>query len=280
MSASLNCRVWPGYGLSGEGRLHVLDALIKGALRKADAEGGDGRTRHVERLHGDLHSLAFLAKKVGGGNVNVLQKQFDGVGAADSELVIDRPDGEARESALDDEGADSLHARSGIGERKDDVDAGEAAVGDPALGAVQDVLIAILDCGRLAGSRIGAGAGLGQAEGADFSVQHRLEVAALLLVSAGDEHGVHAQDAGGKRGAHAGATVAPLFQNKRLGQRVVVQPAIFLGNGHGEDVARLGGFQQYGWKLAGSCRYLCGERNDVLGDELFCRLLNCLLFRT
>ena len=67
--------------LAREARVHVLHACIQGALRKSNAEGGDCRTRHVERLHGDLHSLAFLPKKVGGRNVNVFQKQFDSVGS-------------------------------------------------------------------------------------------------------------------------------------------------------------------------------------------------------
>ena len=81
--------------------------------------------------------------------------------AADSKLVVRRPDGEAGKSTLDNECADSLHSRGWIGNGKDHVHAGKAAVGDPALGAVQDVLIAVLDCGRLASSRIGTGAGLG-----------------------------------------------------------------------------------------------------------------------
>ena len=94
MSANLNCRVCPGH-LAGESLLQMLYALVKRALRKSHAKGRDRRTRHVQRLHGDLHSLAFLAKQVGGGDVNILEEQFDCVRAADSKLVIYRSDGEA-----------------------------------------------------------------------------------------------------------------------------------------------------------------------------------------
>ena len=108
-----------GLGLVGILLLQVLHALVQRPLGQAHAQGGDGRAGHVQGLHGDLHAFAFLAQQVGGRDVDVLEQQFHGVGAADAQLVVHRADGEARGALLDDEGADALHARRGIGERVD-----------------------------------------------------------------------------------------------------------------------------------------------------------------
>ena len=55
-------------------------------------------------------------------------------------------------------------AAVGVGDGEDGVDVGLAAVGDPLLGAVDDVVVAVLDRAGLHARDVGAGVGLGQAE--------------------------------------------------------------------------------------------------------------------
>ena len=52
-------------------------------------------------------------------------------------FVFVAADAEARERRFDEEGSDSLSGGGGIGFGKDDVDAGDGAVGDPGFGAVE-----------------------------------------------------------------------------------------------------------------------------------------------
>src|SRR3546814_1733103 len=90
---------------------------------------------------------------------------------------------------LDDERRDALLGASGEGH-----DRGPLAVGDPRLGAVQDVLVAVAD--RLAGEVLGVAPSvrLGQRQSAaPLAGGHRREQALLLLVAAVVHH---------ERGAH------------------------------------------------------------------------------
>ena len=87
-------------------------------------------------------ALADLAEQVVGGDFAVGQDQRAGGGAADAELVLFLADGEAGRAALDQEGGEILASRrSDLGEDGEEV--GEAAVGDPHLLAVEDVVRAV-----------------------------------------------------------------------------------------------------------------------------------------
>jgi hypothetical protein len=64
-----------------------------------------------------------------------------------------------------DEGADTLGASRFAGTGEDDVEARNAAVGDPGLLAVEDKGVAIAGGGELDGGDVGAGARLAEGEG-------------------------------------------------------------------------------------------------------------------
>ena len=85
-------------------------------------------------------SLADLAEDVLHRHLRVLEDQGRGRAAAQPQLVLFAAGGEAHRSALDDQGGElvSVHLE------EDHVDVGEAAVGDPHLPAVDDVVPAVL----------------------------------------------------------------------------------------------------------------------------------------
>jgi hypothetical protein len=74
---------------------------------------------------------------------------------------------EARRVGVDDEGADAARTRCFAGAGEDHVEVGDAAVGDPGLFAVEDIVVAVGARARSHGADVGAGLGLGQREGGD-----------------------------------------------------------------------------------------------------------------
>ena len=80
---------------------------------------------------------------------------------------------EARGVGRDQEGGDALGARA-AGAGEDDVEVGDAAVGDPGLVAVEDVAVAVAGGGEVHGGHVGARRGLGQREGGDGSARRGL----------------------------------------------------------------------------------------------------------
>src|SRR5262249_42071481 len=89
-------------------------------------------------------------------------------------------------------------------------DVGDRAVGDPELGTVQDVAVALTLGARLHPARVGAVVGLGETEAADLLAPcHRGEPRVLLRVGAIGVDRVHHQAALHRRG-RAQARIAPL----------------------------------------------------------------------
>ncbi len=101
---------------------------------------------------------ADLADHVLEGHPDVLEDRLAGRRGADSELVLELADGEARAVGLDDERGDPFGLAVGDGE--DDVEVGDPEVGDPVLGAVDDPLVAVEDGGRLHPGGVRTGLGL------------------------------------------------------------------------------------------------------------------------
>ena len=77
------------------------------------------------------------------------------------------PAAEAGGAGRDDEGGLAPGAELGLDRGDDDVHVGDAAVGDPGLGAVDDPLVLglVVDGPGAEGGDVGAGVGLGDAEG-------------------------------------------------------------------------------------------------------------------
>ena len=89
---------------------------------------------------------------------------------------------------------DAARARVRVGLGVDDERLGDRAVGDPHLGAVQHVAVALLLGPRAHGDDVGAGARLGHGERADMLAGDQLrQVAPLLLLAAVAADLVHAE---------------------------------------------------------------------------------------
>ena len=74
---------------------------------------------------------------------------------------------EALHAALDDEQADALVAGLGVGAGDHDHQVGVDAVGDEGLGAVEQVVVALVDGGGADALQVAAGARLGHRDGGD-----------------------------------------------------------------------------------------------------------------
>jgi len=94
----------------------------------------------------------------------------------------------------DDEAGNSLVAFAWLGPRGDGKNLADAGVGDEDLGAVQQVVIALVDCGGGGAARIAAGARLGQAEPTEhFAGGEQRHISAPLLLGAEFDDGGGAQ---------------------------------------------------------------------------------------
>ena len=139
--------------------------------------------------------------------------------------------------------ADATVARRAVRGGEDDVEVGDAAVGDEALGAVEDVGVAVAPRGGGHRGDVGAGARLGERHRAEaVALDDRLQQALLLLVGAGQQD----RDAGEMRaaedGRHAAAAPGQLFGDDAVGQFIGdAQAAELLGEGEGRQaqLARL-----------------------------------------
>ena len=118
-------------------------ALSRCALRDADGLRADGGAGVVEGLQCGLEAGALVADDAVGGDGAVLEVEFGGRRALDAELLLQRSDGEAGSSLMDHERGDAVGALIGVGDGHDGVPGGFAAVGDPALAAVDHPVVAV-----------------------------------------------------------------------------------------------------------------------------------------
>ena len=138
--------------------------------------------------------------------------------------------GQAGGAGLHKEHRHALHAGGLVGHGGDAVEGGDAAVGDEALAAVEDVAVAVLHGGGLAGAGVGAGARLGEAEGAEATVHDQLAGPLLQLLAAGDQHRLGAQAAGGDGGGKAGVGLGHLLKQGGHVHPAQAHAAVLLGH--------------------------------------------------
>ena len=171
-----------GDGLVGGERPAELDALLRvvervleGGAADAEGEAADHGTGALERGEGAEGAAASAgsrrcarrrAEAVAGGHAAVLEDDVGGPGGADAHLLPDGAHGEAGRALLDGEGAEAAPLLALVLGGEDDVDVGDAAVGDEALGAVENVVVAVADGGGGDVGDVGAGLRLGEAVGA------------------------------------------------------------------------------------------------------------------
>jgi hypothetical protein len=108
-------------------------------LHAADAHRAEFEAADVQRVESDLVSLADFAEQILDRRSHIGKDQRRGARTLDTHLVLFSAGRQARLS-LDDEGAELV----AVDLRKHDEDVGEAAVGDPHLLAVENVLRAVV----------------------------------------------------------------------------------------------------------------------------------------
>ena len=129
-----------------------------------------------------------------------------------------------------------------VGLRVDRVPAGVRAVRDEDLGAVDDVLVALLDGPGAHRADVGARLGLRQAEGGELRLldEHSEELL-LDLLRAADDHGRGGKAVAHQRRADAGAAPAELLLDQTAVEGVETGAAVLLGElgVHEADLVRL-----------------------------------------
>src|ERR1019366_3334497 len=142
--------------------LHVLRRVVERVARNTDHLRADPDAALVQRIDRDLVSLAHVADDVLGGHLDVLERERERGGRADSELVLFLALVEALPLRLDEESGDALVALALVDAREDEEQLGLEAVRDPELAAVQEVAVALRRRRRREGERVGARPGLRQ----------------------------------------------------------------------------------------------------------------------
>ena len=146
--------------------LRVLAGVFPGAAGQPDHLRADADAAFVQRLDGDLVSLADFAQHILLRHAAVFENQLAGGRGADAQLVFLLADGESGEIFLDHEGGDAFVSGRGIDGGEEDEDAGFLAVGDPELAAVENVVAALEFRAGLQRECVGAGAGFAERVGA------------------------------------------------------------------------------------------------------------------
>ena len=252
----------------GLAHLRIGEGLIQAGLSDADAPG-----RHVDapELHAGedlLQAPALLAAdQVIRRHPAVLEHQRAGVDAAIAELVelADRNPvalfGQQKAHPL----MRRVGAGIGLDQHRDDVTVNR--VGDPHLGAVDDVVIAVPDRAGGDGLEIGAAVRFGQGDGApELAAGEAGKVALLLPVGAeAFDHRRHDQMGVEDAGDGHPRRRDPL-DDPGVGHGAEAQPAIFRRHGGAEQAEFLHLLDDFAWIGVGGLE-LMGDGLDVARDE-------------
>src|SRR5207302_7695565 len=111
---------------------------------------------------GQLEARSFLAKTVGGRDLDVVEDKLRGGRSANAELVLELRRLPRAPLPLEDEGRDAFVVGLRVSLGEDDQRARDAAAGDELLGPVEDVLVAVSLGARLHRRGVGAAAGFRQ----------------------------------------------------------------------------------------------------------------------
>ena len=114
--------------------------LVERGIRYAHRLRGDAQPPAVQRFHGDAEPVARPADEAVGGDAEVAQKEFAGLGAADAHLALRGGDEQASVVTAHHEGAQAFRALpAGTGE--EDIDIGPAGIGDEYLVSVDCISV-------------------------------------------------------------------------------------------------------------------------------------------
>ena len=206
------------------------------------ARGGQVDAGLVEGVHEAVEALALLAQQAVGRDRAVLQEHLGVDDGALAHLAHRLAEGDARVGLLDHEGGDALGAGAGSDGREDHVVLGDAAVGDPGLLAVQDVVVTGAHGGGGHGGGVRADAGLGRGQRGERRLRpaQRRQPALLLVGRADLDHGAAEEGAGGDQVADARAAPVQLLLHDAAGQHVADAAAADLLGQHVGGESHLG----------------------------------------
>ncbi len=150
--------------------------------------GADARKHDafvVEAGHEDADALALGSEDVLERHLDIVEDQFRRVRPPHPELVEMLRGGEPLHGLFDDEGGDAFRSRLGVGLGIDDERVRVRAVGDPELGAVEDIIAVPLFRAELHRHDVGPRPRLGHGERADMIAGNQpRQVFPLLLLAA------------------------------------------------------------------------------------------------
>ena len=201
----------------------------------ADRHRADGGAGALERRHAGVAAgagaladpgeagveLVLAAEQAAAGHAHVVEHDLGGVAGADAVLVELLALAEALRARRYDEAGLAAGLEVGVDDGGDDVDVGDAAVGRPGLGAVDDPLVGGLVVAGTGAHRadVAAGVGLGGAEGAELEVargaEHLRDPLEHLLLGAVAAHAGGGQRRTDDRQADAGVAPAQLLHGDR-----------------------------------------------------------------
>src|ERR1019366_6159766 len=173
--------------------LGVLERVLGGRSRDAERLSAHGWSRGLKGRHRGLArgaltfsnarqllvQLLLAAQETAARYSTVFEDHFGGVTRANAHLLELLTHAQSGRSFGHDERGLAPTAELGVDGRDDDVNVGDAAVGDPGLRAVQDPLVVyfVVDRARAKRRDVTARVGLGDAKGREFDVVGRAETA-------------------------------------------------------------------------------------------------------
>jgi len=170
--------------------LHTLPRVLDGVLERAEHDlhhlRRDADPRPIKGGKRQPVAVAFLTDAIRDGHYAALKQQLTVLRAANAHRALDLASTEAVCFRLDDERADAaLCAPRRIGDREDDVDAGETDVGTELLAAREHLVIAMTFGACADSGHVGVSSRLRKAVGDEpLAVGTRSRVALLLLLGA------------------------------------------------------------------------------------------------
>ena len=194
----------------------------------------------VEAGHQHVDAVADGAEHVLLRHLAIRKHQLGGVGAAHAELVELLRGRKTLEALFDDERRDAAGAGGAVGLGVDHQRVGERAVGDPHLGAVENVAVALLVGAGAHRHHVGARPRLRHRQRADVFARDQLgQVFALLGLGAVAAELVDAEIGMGAVGqAHRRARARDLFHRHAMGEIAEPRPAVLLLDGDAMQAER------------------------------------------
>src|SRR5437763_9987957 len=130
----------------GRALLRIPDGVIEGRLSEADSTGCNVDTANLKPAHGMFETLSLAAaKQAGHRDMDSVKNKFSRIYALVAQFFKSAADCQAWRALFDEKDAHTAIRRlsAGISTRQYREDAGMDAIGNPQLGAIDDVILAV-----------------------------------------------------------------------------------------------------------------------------------------